>query len=165
MTTQVFNHFKKGFLLTNKSYGLFLFGLSFSLLFGLPDFLRDSFIKGALQVIGFLTIFISFGFSFSLPLFLVDKQEGKSFNFRNILSTTFNNTKRLLFPFILILLSIIVVMVVLSILISQFVYGGSYNFMQNSGQGFNIWNFLNALFVGLFSFGTFTSVYFSIEKN
>ncbi len=165
MSNKSFDYFKKGFFLVNKTGGLLLFGLSLSLLGSLPDFLGDSFLKGTLQVIGFLILFFEIGFAFSLPLFLLGKQEGKSVGFGDILSTSLRNTKRLLLPSILLLIILIVIAVLSFFLVAQFVYGGNFNFMERSTQGFSAWNFLFTFLIGLFSFGTFTSIYFSLEKN
>lgn len=165
MDKQISDYFKKGLSLANKSWGLFLFGLSLTLLASLPDLMGDSSIKWTLQVIGFLLIFVEFGFSFSLPLFLLGRQEGKAVDFSNIFSTLLRNTKRLILPLILIGIVFVVIAVLSFLLVVQFVYGGNFNFMQNTSQGFSAWNFLFAFLIGLFSFITFAPIYFSLEKN
>lgn len=163
---QIADYFKIGFSLAINSWGLFLFGLSLSLLSSVPDLLGDSFVKGILRVMGFLLAFISIGFSFSLPVFLVDRQQRKSLTLGNILSTTLGNTKRLILPSIIILICLFVVMILSFFLIAQFIYGGNLNFMQDaSTRGFNAWNLLIVLFIGLFSFLTFSPIYFSLEKS
>lgn len=168
MNKQVSDYFKEGSALALKSWGLFLIGLFLTLLGsgGIPDLLGDSFIKSVLQIIGFLLLFIGSGFSFSLPVFLVEKQQGKPLNLGNIFSITLGNSKRLILPLILMLVCIVIVVVISFFLIAQFIYGGNLNFMQNTQtQGLSAWNILFALLIGLFSFGTFTPVYFSLEKK
>lgn len=163
---KVFDYFKQGYNLALKSWDLFLIGLFLTLLANLPDLMGDSFIKGTLQVIGFLLLFVGFGFSFSLPVFLLGRQEGKDVDFGNILSTSLQNTKRLILPLIPIGIVFIVIMFIGLLLVVQFIYGGDFNFMQNAQtQGFSAWNILFALLIGSLSFGTFTSIYFSLEKN
>lgn len=165
MNNKPFDYFKKGISLVNKSWGIFLFGLILTALSSFPDLLGDSFIKRTLQAIGFLLIFIEFGFSFSLPVFLLARQEGKSVSFGDVLSTSLQNTKRLILPLILIFIVLIILAVLGFILVVQFIYGGNFNFMQNTTQGFNLWNLLSVFLIGLFSFITFSSIYFSLEKN
>ena len=165
MNNRNFDYFRKGLSLVNKSWGIFLFGLILTLLASLPDLMGDSFIKGILQVIGFLILFVEFGFGFSLPVFLLARQEGKPVNFGDILSTSLQNTKRLILPLILIFIVFIILAVISFLLVVQFVYGGNFNFMQNTTQGFNPWNILFAFLIGLFSFTTFSPIYFSLEKN
>jgi membrane protein YdbS with pleckstrin-like domain len=162
---QVTDYFRKGLSLTNKSWGIFLFGLILTSLSGLPEFLGDSFVKSILQTLGFLLLFIEFGFFYSLPIFLLAKQEGKSVDFGDILSTSLHNTKRLILPFILTLILLIILFIVGFILVVQFIYGGNFSFMENATQGFNPWNIFFAFFIGLFAFLTFSPIYFSLEKN
>lgn len=167
MSNKPFDYFTKGLSLVNKSWGILLFGLILtSFVSSLPYLSGDSFIKGTLQAIGFLLIFIEFGFSYSLPVFLLARQEGKSVNFGDILSTSLQNTKRLILPLILIFILFIILFIVVNfILVVQFIYGGNFNFMQNATQGFNPWNLFFAFLIGLFSFFTFSPIYFSLEKD
>lgn len=157
--------FKKGFRLTNKSISLFLFVLTLSFLSEIPDLLGNSPVKIILQVVGFLLVIIQTGFYFSLPIFLVNNQQGKTVAFRKILSIMLKNTKRLILPSIIILASAFLAVVLSFFLLAQFVFVGDYNFLQNSYLGFYVWNIIMALFFGLFSFISFAPIYFSLEKN
>lgn len=165
MFKQVIDSFQKGFSLTNKSWGLFLLALSLPLLSNIFPLLGNSFIGITLQVVGFLSIFIDFGFSVSLPIFLVYKQQGKSLSFGKIVSTTLLNTKRLMLFTILILLFMFIGGLLSLFLIAIFLYGGNFDFMQNLPPGLYFWDFMLALIIGLCSFFTFAPIYFSLEKN
>ncbi len=169
MFKQVIDSFQKGFSLANKSWGLFLFWFIFSTISGIPNLLGDSFIKVTLQIVGFLLVFfIGSGFSFSLPIFLVEKQQGKTLKLGNILSTTLRSTKRLILFTILTILFLILTLILSSLLIftAQFIYEGNLNFLENSTLGFElITSITMVLFIGLYSFLTFASIYFSLEKQ
>lgn len=162
MNRQILDYFKKGFALTNKSWDLFAIGLLLSLLLSIPDLLGNFSGAWILQILGFLLFFITMGFSFSTAVFLSGKQEGGPIGFSKILSTTMSNAKRLIFPFSLIFI-LLVILGVVSVGIIFAVYGEKADFAQIA-QGFDRWKLLATVFVGLFSFTTFTSVYFSIEK-
>lgn len=164
MDKDVFSYFNKAFFLVNKNWSLVILYLLLSLSYSLPEFLGDSFIKDLLQFIGFLMVFIQMGYSFSLPIFLVDRQQEKSVNFKNLLLITCKNTKRLIIPLILIFIIFIIILITGYFLAVYFIYGGDYDFMTKI-QGFNLWNLLIALIMGLFSFLTFSPVYFSLENN
>lgn len=127
--------------------------------------MEDSFVKDTLQVIGLLLIFVEFGFSFSLPAFLLSRQKGKSVNFGDIFSISLQNTKRLLLPLILIFIMFIILAAVVFLLVAQFIYGGNFNSIQNTTQGFNPWNLFSVFLIGLFSLVTFSPIYFSLEKD
>lgn len=165
MNKQVSDYFKQGSTLALKSWGIFLFGLILTLLGSFPDLLGDSFIKGTLQVIGFLLLFVEMGFGFSLPVFLLARQEEKPVGFGDILSISLQNTKRLILPLILIFIVLIILAVISFFVVVQFVYGGNFDFMRNATEGFNPWNIFFAFLIGLFSFLTFSPIYFSLEKN
>lgn len=166
MNNKSFNYFRKGFNLVNKSWRILLFGLILTSLKNIPVILSDSFVKGTLEAMGFLLIFVEFGFFYSLPVFLLARQEGKLVSFGDIFSTSLQNTKRLILPLILIFIVFIILGVLGLFLVIQFVYGGNFDFMQNTAQGFNLWNlFYFVFFFGLFSFITFSPIYFSLEKN
>jgi hypothetical protein len=163
MNNRNLDYLRRGLSLANKSWGILLFGLILTLLSSIPELLKDSFIKGVLQAVGFLLAFVWFGFSYSLPVFLLSRQEGKSVNFGDILSTSLQNTKRLILP--LILIFVIILAVVGFILIVEIFYGGNFNFMQNTTVGFNPWNIFLAFLIGLLAFLIFSPIYFSLEKN
>ncbi len=156
MNQYIYSYFKKGISLTNKSWILFLFGLTLALLTSLPN-LTD---KWALQIIGSLLLFVSFGFTFSLPIFLLNKQEDKLVDFGQIISTSLQNTKRLILP--LILIGLIISITLLLLLISViFVNQGNINFIHNMST----WKLFIVLLSGPSSFFTFAPIYFSLEKN
>lgn len=162
MNNQILDYFKKGFFLVNKSWDLFLFGLLLFLLGGIYQLFTDSSINRILQIISYLLIFIEFGFIFSLPAFLIDRQQGKPLSLNNILSVTLKNTKRLTLPLLLILVALFIFLILGTTLIAQFIYGGNPNFAQNS----NIGILLSYLLIGIYSFiSAFAPIYFSIEKN
>lgn len=165
MFKQVIDSFQKGFSLTNKSWGLFLLALSLPLLSNISSLLGNSFIGITLQVAGFLLIFIYLGFSSSLPIFLVYRQQSKSLSLGNILSITLVNTKRLMLFTILILLFFAIGGILSFFLIVIFIYRGNFDFTQNLPPGIYLWDFILALILGLFSFFTFAPIYFSLEKN
>lgn len=164
MNTGVLSYFNKAFFLINKSWSLFAFYLLLSLLYSFPEFLADSAIKSLLSVVGFFIMILQIGFSFSLPLFLVEKQEEKSITLKSLLLVSLRSTKRLILPLILFFIIFIVVFIIGFILTVQFIYGGDFDFMTKI-QGFNLWNLFFALIIGLFSFLTFTPIYFSLEKD
>lgn len=160
MDQQLIGYFKKGFALTNKSWDLFAIGLVLSLLFSIPDLLGDFYGKWVLQILGFLTFLIAMGFSFSTAAFLLDKQKGKRIGLSNILSITMGNAKRLILPLLLVFILFIFGVVFMIIIFGAF--GAKPDFSQIT-QG--RWRLLVTVCMGLFSFTSFTSIYFSIEKN
>lgn len=158
-------YFKKGFTLTNKSLAVFLFGLLLSLLNSLTELSLKPFSIEIPWVAGFLISLIEFGFALSVPLYLVKKQEGKSLSLGDFLSTTLISTKRSALPIMFLMVIFITISVLIFILAAQFIYGGNFDFIHDNPQVFGVFNLLLAFFIGLTSFATFTSIYFSVERN
>lgn len=166
MKNIILESLQKGFALTNRSWGIFLVGLFFSLFFYPASFLEHSTITRILTAIGLLLLPISIGFYMSIPIFLVDKQQGKSLRLINILVLTLQSTKRLIIPGILLLLLFIALGILVYVFIVVVLYSGNFNiFSEEVPDSFNKWNIWILLFTGIFAFFSFTPIYFSLEKN
>lgn len=157
--------FEKGFSLANKCLSLFLFGLCLSILSEILDLFGDFPMKGILQVIVFLMVILQTGFYLSLPIFLVNRQQGKTVAFSNIMPIILKNAKRLILPAMLLCFSAFLVGALSFFMLAQFVFGGNFNFLQNNSLGFYVWNLVVALLIGLFSFLTFAPIYYLLERN
>ena len=65
----------------------------------------------------------------------------------------------------LIMIGLIVIAVLSLLLVAVFIYDGNINFIENMPQGFSTWNFVWAFLMGLFSFLTFSPIYFALEGD
>lgn len=162
---QIVECFKKGFSLTNQSLVFYLIGAVLSLLISSNVLFTGSSLNDYISVALVLASIIYFSYSFSLPLFLVDRQQDKPFKLNNILSITLTSAKRLVLPMILLLILLLIIGGTIFFLIAQYVYGGNINYLQNAAQTFSTWNIIMGLLIGLLSFLTFTPVYFSLEGD
>lgn len=161
---QVFEYFKTGFQLANKSYRVFLFAFILSLLDSIMNIFGESSLKIILQITGLVLSFILIGYQFSLPVFLFSKQQGKGINLNTLLLTSLHNTKRLLLPFIALFVTAIIIFVIILFSVLYF-SGGDIKSLQFPVLGFSIWEIIIAVLMVPSSFLVFTPIYFSLEKK
>ena len=153
----VFDYFKKGFTLANKSLDIFLIALTLSILSEFSGLLKgNALIGSAVQAAGILISFVWFGFIFSLPLFLKERQEGKPLKLSYIFSFLWDNVKKMILPS-LVIGSIIALVFFTLFLIFQFIF--------NAVQSPAFYITLFALIAGFMPFISFGPIYFSLEKN
>lgn len=157
------NYFLKGFALSKRSLDLLIISLLLSLAGLLSNYTQSSFIIVPLSLI---SSFISVGFMLSLPIFLVQKQEVKSLNYRNMVKVTLKNTKRIILPgillFILLGISLMLSFAVAAIFLHINTESEINAFTQNVGK---VWHPISLLTILMISFFEFTSFFFSLEGN
>ncbi|OGH48434.1 MAG: hypothetical protein A3G66_01460 [Candidatus Levybacteria bacterium RIFCSPLOWO2_12_FULL_39_17] len=165
------NYFLKGFYLANRSLDIYLLLVFLTLVAFLPSLLGQSIIGKILQFITIPLFLIQFGFWMSIPSFLVDKQQHKLINYRNLVIITLRNAKRLIVPSIIlsILFGILALLLIFYAAFSYAKSGGDpsqiIRAIQNLTQSLLRWNPVFFIFPALFSFFVFTSIYFSLENK
>ena len=147
----LFSYYFDGLALINKSLEVYLIALVLSLL---------SFISF------YITSIISIGFSLSVPVFLLQRQQNKPLALQHILSTTINNTKRIILPLILTFILLIVLLIVSFVLIAIFlplIKEQILQFFQSWDRLSKGWHPIFLISSILFSFFVFTPFFFSLE--
>lgn len=162
------NYYSRGFALTNKNLEVYLINLVIEL----PTILHSLFPKlpfsGILALFSYVMILISLGFSLSIPLFLLQKQQNKSLDFQDMLSTTFQNTKRIILPAILVFIILVVLLIVSSILVAISLHPTKEQVLQffqswgNLGRG---WHPILLILPFTLSFFVFTPFLFALEHK
>ena len=171
MNNSTGNYFLKGFSLANKSLDIFFISVLLSLASFIPDFLENSPIIKILSFATFLLFFIQTGFSMSIPLFLVDKQQNKRLNYHDMWSVVLRNTKRMILPVILFLVLVMALGFTLLFItaFNTIQSGGDFKqivtSIQNLPNSLQDWNPIFLVVTGLFSLLIFTPIYFSIENK
>lgn len=165
------DYFLKGFRLTNKSVDILFLSFLLSFTSYLPTFFANSAISSFVQLVSFTTLFINLGFTMSLPVFLLDKQQNKKLEVTQLKAIILTNTVRMILPGI----ALLVISGILGILFFlMFVLASVSNpsdqkeiiaATQNIGNQLRQWNPFFLLFVIFSSFFTFTAIYFSLEKK
>lgn len=110
------NYYSQGFTLANKSSEIYLISLALSLLGILNSHSPKLPISGVMSLLGYLLVLISWSFSLSIPVFLLQKQHKKFLDFHSIFSITIQNTKRILLPAIL-LFALLVLLIIVSVVV------------------------------------------------
>ncbi len=161
----IIQYFLNGFSLTNRSLDIFLISLSLSLPSLIKYFMPNTILGKVLSPVSFVLLFISIGFMLSLPVFLEQKQQKKVSDYRNIVKITFENTKRIILPSVLLFITFIVLLMFSFILVAIFLHPNKDQvsiFFQNIGKG---WQPIFLIPITLMYFFEFTSFFFSLEHN
>ncbi len=161
----IIQYFLNGFSLTNRSLDIFLISLSLSIPSLLRYFIPNTLLGKILSPVSFVLLFISIGFMLSLPVFLEQKQQKKVSDYRNIVKITFENTKRIILPSVLLFITFIVLLMFSFILVAIFLHPNKDQvsiFFQNIGKG---WQPIFLIPITLMYFFEFTSFFFSLEHN
>jgi len=169
MNKSTFSNFSRGFFLTNHSLEIYLIGIGLSLFGILANMLHGSLLGKVLQLVSFITLFFSFGYQMSVPLLLTFKQQGKPLDFNNVWSIVKRNTKRMILPTILfgILFMVLFVGILIGFVAMSHPSGGQEEVttIKNFTEQLRNWNPLFIIFGSVFSFFSFTPIYFSIENK
>ncbi len=159
------NYFKSGFDLANKSIEIYFLGLALSLIISFESFFLNTQLVGIIQLLTLVGIIINLAFSLSIPIFLLQKQQGHSLNFQNILSITIQNTKRIILPVILLSILIFVLFIASLILVAIYLHPTkevTNQFFQSlNGES----NTITYILIAFFSFFVYVSFLFSLEHK
>lgn len=158
-------YFLKGFSLTNQSLDIFFISVLLLLPSLFSNFMPHTILGKILSALSIVLICITIGFNLSLPVFLVQKQQKKSLDYREIIKVVLKNTKRIMLPGIALFILLIIFLILSLILTAIFIHPSreeTTSFFQNIGEG---WQPIFLIPVVLISFLEFTSFFFSLEHN
>src|SRR3989344_2263494 len=108
---------------------------------------------------------ISIGFTLSLPVFLIQKQQNKALDYGQVVKATLKNTKRLILPGILLFILFTIVLMASFVLAAISLHPSKdqvTSFFQSIGKG---WHPIFLIPIVLIAFLEFTSFFFSLEGN
>ncbi|OGD86031.1 hypothetical protein A2696_04080 [Candidatus Curtissbacteria bacterium RIFCSPHIGHO2_01_FULL_41_13] len=165
------NYFLNGFSLANRILDIYFISLLLTLIAFIPSFLGQSIVGKISQFVTIPLFLIQFSFWMSIPLFLVDKQQNRATNYRNLSIVVLHNAKRLIIPGIIlsILFGILALLVLLIAALNVAKTGSDPSqittAIQNLIQKLLRWNPIMISLTGLFSLFVFTSIYFSLENR
>lgn len=159
-------YFFEGFSLTNHNIEIYLIGLIIVLL---PSLLYA--VSPNLPILNTLSpvfYLVAFGFKLSIPKFLIQKHHDKSLVFKNIFSTTIQNTGKIILPAILLFIIFTILLMIAFALVAIFLRPTP----GQISQFFESWNYSNIrwhpflLFLfPIFSFFVFSPILFSLEHK
>lgn len=163
----IFQYFLKGFSLSKRGLNLLLISVLLSLPGLLSSYIENSFLGKILSLLDLILVFIGMSFMLSLPIFLVQRQQGKSLNYGNMIEVTLKNTKRIILPGILLFILFGISLMLLFAVVAIFLHINTESeitpFIQNVGKS---WHPILLLpVVVIMSFFEFTSFFFSLEGN
>jgi len=163
------DYFIQGFSLLNRNIDLYFLALLFTLI----SFLIQHLYKLHLPIGFIITILslvitvLSVSYSLTIPYFLSYKQIGKKLDYGFLWRTILHNAKRLILPIIVLtLIAVIAFIVIVIIVVVQLHVKIPQDFIRFlTQQGWNPWYVLfTTIFTVIFSFFTFTSIFFSVEN-
>lgn len=160
----IVQYFLKGFSLTNQSLDIFFISVLLFLPFLFSNFMPHTILGKILSALSIVLIFITLGFNLSLPVFLVQRQQKKALDYREIIKVVLKNTKRIILPSISLFILLTILLILSLILTAIFIHPSreeATSFFQNIGEG---WQPI-FLTIVLISFLEFTSFFFSLEHN
>lgn len=108
------------------------------------------------------------GFSLSIPIFLLRKQQNKSLDLQEMLSTTIQNTKRIILPAILLFILLVVLLIASFVLVAIFLHPTKEQvpqFFQSLGNLSKGWNPYFLIPPVILSFFTFAPFFFALEHK
>ncbi|MDP3724019.1 MAG: hypothetical protein Q8R11_00110 [bacterium] len=161
--TSLFSYFSSGFALTNKSFDIYLISLALLLLFELPSLPLDFSLSVVLSLLSTIGLAVNFGFSISIPVFLLQKQQDKPLDLRRVVSVTIQNTKRAILPLFYLFILGIIFLVFLVIFLHP-TREQAWQFFQDWANSGNKDPRLLILPI-ILSFFVFTSFLFSLEQR
>src|SRR3989344_1311362 len=159
-------YFFEGFALANRNLEIYFLGLIIVILPPLLSAILPNLpILNALSPVFYL---ISFGFSLSIPKFLIQKHHNYSLSLKNIFSTTMQSTKRIILPSILLFIIATILLMVIFALVVIFLRPTP----EQIAQFFRDFNYSNIrwhpfflILVPVISFFVFTPILFSLEHK
>ena len=165
------DYFIQGFSLLNRNIDLYFLALLFTLI----SFLIQHLYKLHLPIGFIITILslvitvLSVSYSLTIPYFLSYKQIGKKLDYGFLWRTILHNAKRLILPIIVLTLIAVIAFIVIGIGIIVVVplhVKNPQDFVRFlTQQGWIPWYVLfTTIFAVIFSFFTFTSIFFSVEN-
>lgn len=163
-------YFIDGFTLVNKAIVLFIPLAILALVFSLTEEANRSQENSALIVFSLVTLFAYAAYSFSLPLFFQDVQQGKKVTFGRLFTVSTKNGRRLLIPFVVLFGLFILAIVLIGVGIVALIDAGTIQkeFLENPISFENIakpFNLFLLIMTVLFSPLIFMAIFFSIENN
>lgn len=159
----IFIYLLNGFSLANRSLDIFFAILFLTLFSSLGKYTQISPLVKIFPILSFIVFFVGIGFSLSLPVFLVQKQQKKALDYKNVLTVSFKNARRLIFPGILFLIIFIPFLIFSVIFISVFLHVSlNPTFIKDITTGIHP---IQIALITLFSFLGFTSFFFSLEGD
>ena len=168
MKIDLVQYFKSGFELANRSLEFALI----TILISLAGLIPALFSKTALEILfiffNILIVFFAFGYGFSLPYFLSEKEKNKKTDLNSVFDISFANTKRIIVPgvilaVILFTVSFIIIFAGMSLLhINTTNIASLLETQTNTSISISLF-FLAVMFLS--SFMVFNPIYFSIEKK
>ena len=170
------NYFLQGFSLLNRNIGLYLIAVLFTLTSFIIQYLNKLLYPLGLgliaTVLSIVAAILSLSYSLSIPLLLSYKQQGESMDYHTLWKIIFRNAKRLIIPFMILIPIIFIALIIIGILlIINLHIKNPQQFIQLLGNNQPSWNARNPSYVFfisvlavVFSFFTFSSIFFSIEN-
>lgn len=154
----------KGFSLANRSLDILLIGFLLNITPIISGFLlSNTALKEVQPALSFIFLFIGISFTLSTPIFLLQKQQQKSLNYKELVGIVVKNNKRIMLPGVL-LFTLFIILLLLSLVIIAVVLQPNENqvaiFFQNFGKG---WEPIFLIPIILLSFLEFTPFFFSLE--
>lgn len=164
----VLKYFREGFRLTNKSLDLLIIAVTLTLFSYISGLTTNIPFAIFFTILNILVIFFSYGYMFSLPLFLVDKQGDKKTNFNKIFDISVRNTKLLIVPGIIFVILIFFLSFLFILWLALTFRGQSVQItriFQSIGSQLSGWNVYVFLLTCLMSFLSYTSFFFALENK
>lgn len=164
----ILGYYSAGFTLANKSLEIYLISLFILLPTSLNFLFPNSPYSAVLTLVSLLATIINIGFSLSIPVFLIQKQQNQPLTFQNIVSTTIQSTKRMILPALLIFILLVALLMLFVILLITFFHptaGQVQQFFQSWGNLSKGWQPIFLIQSIIVSFLVFTSFLFSLESQ
>lgn len=163
-------YFTKGFALVNKSLLVYLINLLLWLPTIISNLLPNDSFKSILIFMSYILMFLSLGFSLSIPSFLLQKQENKSLELKSILYITLKNTKRIIVPIILLgviffVLLFFILLINISIFSLTYLPNDSFSEWLGSEDRSLIYQIFGIIISAASSFFVFMPILFSIKNE
>lgn len=172
----VLNYLSKGFSLANHSLDIYLISATLVLISSTNFPNLPSPFGTILSILTFTFLFIWIGYELSIPSFLQQKQKESKLNLKSVYETTIKNTKRIFIPgilLIILLMGSLFAYVIIALLQgsnpdqitasiqqpSEFIISG---FTGGWSPVIIAFSLISSV---IFSFFTFTSIFFSIENK
>lgn len=162
------DYYLNGLTLTNRSLKIYLLTIALTSPTLLPSLLSNSPLSEILSLLFVPFAIINLGFSLSIPVFLLYRQQNRSLDFQTIISTTIQNTKRIILPGILIFILFALLLISSFIITAVLLHPSKEQvtqFFQSLSQLNNGWHPAIFILSIIFSFFVFTSLLFSLEHK
>lgn len=164
----ILKFYSDGFTLTNKSLDIYLISLFIFLPILLNYFFPNSPYYVVLTLLSIPVAILNIGFSLSVPIFLLQKQQNQSLNFKSILSTTTQSIRRMILPAFLIFILFVALLMLSFILLFIFLHPTGrqvQQFFQSFSNLSKGWHPIFLIQPIIVSFLVFTPFLFSLEQQ